>query len=69
MFRVAHEFKKRHLDGCGERAALSHLFEGVLFVVLRACGDAVRQEMHLIAARKEVMHGLIDADVRLNAGD
>src|SRR2546421_7027 len=67
MARVAHEFKQGRLGGGGERAGLPHLLQTDLSVLRGARRDAVGQKVNLIAARNEIVRGLVDADVRLYA--
>src|SRR5919199_4333857 len=65
--RVAHELEQGQFGGGGERAGLPHLLQTDLFVLRGARRDAVGQEMNLVAVREEVVRGLVDADVRLDA--
>ena len=67
MARVAHKFKQGHLGGGGGRAGLLHLLQTDLFVLRGARRDAVSEQMNLKPKRKQVVRGLIDADVRLYA--
>ena len=67
--RVAHEFEEGHLGRGGERARAEHLVEAGPAVLLGARGDAVDQDVDLVAAREQVVRRLVDADVRLDAAE
>src|ERR1043165_6866269 len=67
--RIAHQLEEGHLDGGGARAGAHHLVGADPLVWLGARGDAVGEDVNLVAAREEVVRRLVDADVRLDAAE
>ena len=65
---VTHQLEEGHFCGAGNYAADFHFGEAGFFVDLGAGGDAVGEEVDLIAVGEEVVGGLVYADVGFDAG-
>ena len=67
VFCVAHHLEDRHLHRGWYCSGQFHLAKTGLAIPLLSRSDAICQQMDLESSRNQVMHRLVDTDVRFDA--